>query len=201
MLIEPCGIKTFSLGIQLGIPFPQIITGYTDPCRREITLSTLKYDKDTQIEWSIYDKGTLTSTPNIYYSYQNEVFIELPSQRIFNNSYFYLKLKVTTKCGIREVVQKIQLQDKDCKNIEYIVSPNPSDGLVNLQLAEYDMIHDIRKIFVRNSITNDLVYSKEIVFSIDDLNIDLSHLPNAFYIISIENSEFQLFTKSLQIFK
>ena len=125
----------------------------------------------------------------------------LPNQRIFKNSYFYIKLKVTTKCGVREVVQKIQLPDKDCKNIEYIVSPNPSNGLVSLQLQENDMIHDIRKISIRNSHTNDLVFINEYVMSINDLNIDLSHIPNGSYIIFIENSEFQLFSKSLQIFK
>lgn len=197
----PCGNKTFSLAIQIGIPFPQINLGYFDPCRRNISLSTLNYNKDTQIEWSIYDKGTLSSPPTIYYTSQNEVYIELPNQSIFRNSYFYIKLKVITKCGVREVVQKIQLPDKDCKNIEYIVSPNPSGGFVSLQLLESDMLNDIIKIYIRNSITHDLVYIKENITSVSDLDIDLYHLPNGTYIISLENREFQIFSKSFQIFK
>lgn len=199
--VEPCGVKTFSLPIQLGIPFPQIYEGRLNPCRKEISLKTIDYNKDTQIEWSIYDQGTLSFSPNISYSYGNEIYIELPNQRIFSNSYFFIKLKVTTWCGTKEVIQKIQLPDIDCKNIEFRISPNPSDGFFSIELLEVDMLNEISKIYVRNSNTNDLTFVKGNVMSLSDLDIDLNHLPNGSYIISIENTENQLFSKTLQLFK
>ncbi|MBK8701242.1 MAG: glycoside hydrolase family 16 protein [Saprospiraceae bacterium] len=199
--IEPCGLKTFTLPLQLGIPFPQINSGYIDPCRGEIALSTLQYNKETQVEWTIFSDGNLSASPTIYHTNQNEVNINLPNQRIFKNAHFYVKLKVKSDCGEREIVQKINLPDRDCKNIEYIISPNPSNGIVSIQLLESDMINDISKIYIRNSNTNDLVFVKENIILLDDLNFDLLQLQNGTYLISIENSEFQLFSKTFQILR
>jgi beta-glucanase (GH16 family) len=199
--IAPCGPKTINLPIQIGIPFPEINTMNLDPCRGEIILKTLKYDHDTKIEWSIYSNGNLAGPPIISYTYQNEAYIELARQRIFRNSYFYIKLKVITKCGEREVVQKINLLDKDCKNIEYTISPNPSNGQFSIQLIESDMLIDVNKISVRNSITNELVFLRQNILVASDLNLNLDYLPNGNYIISLENLENLSFSKPLQIFK
>ena len=63
------------------------------------------------------------------------------------------------------------------------------------------MINDISKLYIRNAQTNNIVLLRENVLSISDLSFDLSNVPNGNYIVAIENTEGQLFSKPVQIFK
>lgn len=63
------------------------------------------------------------------------------------------------------------------------------------------VISFISKVFIRNSVTNELVLYKENILSESDLNFNLSYLPNGIYIISIESSDSRTFSKTFQILK
>ena len=198
---EPCGLKTFNLPIQIGTPTPIINVRINDPCSGFLVLKTPNHKIDL-LDFEIYNKGNLISDPIITDVLSDGVYINLPEQRIFENSFFYIKITVTSKCGEREIITKVMIPNSRCRNIEYAVSPNPTNGLVSLELLDLDMIYDISKFYVKNAVSSEIVYFKENIVSISDLkNIDISHLPNGTYITLVENNEFQLFPVTFQLIK